>query len=354
LKILFFIFFLSSFLSAISIEEKIGAILMCPIHGEEVTDEIKNFLEETKIGSIILYNWSNNITDTKKIRSFTHALQKESIKNTGSLLFIGIDQEGGRVDRLKKGFPSAAQIAEMGTPREALDLAQKISYELKQIGINLNFAPVVDINSNPKNTVIGDRCFGKDPRVVTDFGKAFARGLQDGGVSPCLKHFPGHGDVSDDSHYTLPISYKTLDELMEMELIPYMEIDSPFIMTAHILFPNIDPKYPATLSKIFLQDILRGKLRYKGLIITDSLTMDALSSGSLSETAIEAFNAGNDILLIGGSHLIKDDPEFNMEQVKCIHRILVEAVKSGRISKERLNQSYERIINLKNGSINDI
>ncbi|MCH9618967.1 MAG: Beta-hexosaminidase [Chlamydiia bacterium] len=347
MKFIFFITFLSTFLSGVSIEEKVGAILMCPIHGEEVTEQVKSFLKETKISGIILYNWSNDITSSKKIRPFIKALQKESIENTGSPLFIGIDQEGGRVDRLKKGYPSAEKIAKTMTPGETFVLAQEMAEELHFLGINLNFAPVVDINSNPENRVIGDRSFGKDPKIVTAFGQAFAKGLQNGNVFPCLKHFPGHGDVSDDSHYTLPVSYKTLNELMEMELIPYMEIDSPFIMTAHILFPHIDPNYPATLSKIFLQDILREKLGYKGLIITDSLRMDAIATESLGEVAIDAFNAGNDILLIGGSRLVENDPGFNMEQVKEVHLALVEAVKKRRISEERLNESFQKIQVLK-------
>lgn len=324
---------------------------MCPIHGDEVTEEIKAFIKETRIGGVILYNWSNTITDLSKTRSFIQGLQKESFQTKGSPLFIAIDQEGGRVDRLKKGFPSADTIAKTKTPQETFLLGSAVAKELKLLGVNLNFSPVVDINSNQKNIVIGDRSFGKDQVTVVTYAKAFSKGLQSGGILPCLKHFPGHGDVEEDSHYTLPISYKTLDQLMNIELIPYMEIDSPFVMTAHILFPNIDPKHPATLSKIFLQEILRGQLKYQGLIITDSLRMKALSGESLEEICIQAFIAGNDILLIGGSRLVKDDPEFNLQQVKSVHKALTEAVQSGRIGIDRLNKSYERISEAKRNSI---
>jgi beta-N-acetylhexosaminidase len=337
--------FLFPLVSEMTVEEEVGQILMFPIHGEDFNQQMAEIITEINPGGIILYDWSNNLTSPKRVNSLTDNLQKHS-KTT---LFIGIDEEGGRIDRLNLGAPSAKEIGKTLDPDLAMKAGANIGAYLKKVGINLNFAPVVDINSNPENQVIADRSFGENPFVVTEFAKKFALGLISFKVMPCLKHFPGHGDVSSDSHYTLPISLKTLEDLMENELIPYKKLIplTPFIMTAHILFPNIDKDNPATLSKIFVSDILRNKLGYQGLIITDSLRMGALKE-PLTETAIKAFNAGNDILLIGGNALTENDPDYNIKQISLLHKNLVEAVKDGRISKERLEESLRRIKKYKN------
>ena len=354
-SVFLFLFPICAFINAMTIEEKVGQILMCPIHGDSFSPEMKDFLEETKIGGVILYKWANTLTSPDKIKLLTQKLQIHSLDNTKLPLFIGIDEEGGRVERLGIPFPSAEELGKTLEPKNACSIGGEIGMVLRDLGINVNFAPVVDINSNPKNTVIGDRSFGSNPHLVAAFGKSFAIGLLLKGVMPCLKHFPGHGDVTSDSHYELPISYKTLEELMEIELVPYKRICSisPFIMTAHILFPNIDPDNSATFSKIFLQDILREKLGYKGIIITDSLRMKAALTKDLSEIAIEAFNAGNDILLIGGNSLVENDPEYNIIEIKTLHKKLVRAVQDGRISMKHLDQSIDRIKRLKKHCLNE-
>jgi beta-N-acetylhexosaminidase len=340
-NIFFPMLFLFSLFAELSIEEKIGQILMFPIHGEDFTKQMEDVLNQIHPGGIILYNWANKLTDLEKIKNLTKNLQMHS----NIPLFIGIDQEGGRIDRLNLGSQSAKEIGSLLNQDAAMTSAIDIGKALEKIGINLNFAPVVDINSNPENMVIGNRSFGSDPFVVTKFARRFLMGLTHCKIMGCLKHFPGHGDVSSDSHYTLPVSLKNLDELMLCELIPYQKLASyaPFIMTAHILFPNIDPDNQATLSKIFLQDILRKKLNYTGIIITDSLRMGAILTNNLTDIAVKAFNAGNDILLIGGNLLTEKDPVYNIKEIKDLHKNLVEAVKDGRISIQRLEESLKRI-----------
>ncbi len=336
-------------LSALTIEEKVGQILMCPIHGDVITNPIEKLIQETHLGGVILYNWSNGLTSFDKIRTFNKRLQETALKTSGIPLFIAIDEEGGRVERLGVPFASASTIGNKEASYSSYEAGKQIGSLLHLLYINVNLAPVVDINSNSENTVIGNRSFGSDPKLVATCAEEFAKGLLDCHVLPCFKHFPGHGDVSVDSHVKMPVSFKILDGLLEIELIPYLQnIDlPPFIMTAHILFPNIDPNHPATLSKIILTDILRKKLQYKGIILSDSLTMAAVLSKNLTEIAIEAFNAGNDILLIGGNTLLKNFPLNTEQMIRNLHKELVEAVKDGRILAERLNESVDRILTLK-------
>ncbi|MCH9621697.1 MAG: Beta-hexosaminidase A [Chlamydiia bacterium] len=350
MKFIYSILIFSSLFS-LTTEEKVGQLIMSPIHGDQLDQQTIDFLRKTKIGGIILYKWTDNLLSKEKLKLFISDLQKESIQNTHLPLFIGIDQEGGRVQRLNMNLPSA-QLMNLEGEDKVYDYASNIGDLLNTIGINLNFAPVVDINSNANNLIIKDRSFGNNSETVTAAAKAFSEGLILKNIFPCLKHFPGHGDVEADSHYNLPISNKTLDELMNMELKPYIALGGsiPFIMTAHILFPNIDPYYPATTSKIFLRDILRNKLAYDGLIICDSLRMEGILTKSLSKIAIDAFNAGNDILLVGGNRLLETDPgakQINMDEIRQLHRDLVHAVNSGLISETKLNESVERILKLK-------
>ena len=351
MKNIFLSLIITCSLFSMTLEEKVGQIIMCPIHGNEMDQETLDFLKETKIGGVILYNWADNLADEGKLTSFISDLQKQSMQNTSQPLFVGIDQEGGRVQRIAMDLPSAEQMAKNGTDF-VFDCGARAGLKLKSLGINLDFAPVVDVNSNPDNVVIRDRAFSDDPEIVIQSAEAFAKGLLSHGIMPCLKHYPGHGDVATDSHYGLPVSSKTLDELMKMELLPYKSLLplAPFVMTAHILFPKIDDQNPATLSRTFLQDILRDKLGYRGLIICDSLRMEGILSSPLPSVAIEAFNAGNDILLIGGNRLIETDAgakQLNLDEIKYLKDSLICAVLNNQISMSRLDESVERILTAK-------
>lgn len=343
------------FTSAFSVNtrEMIGQLLICPIHGNKVTREISEFIDETKIGGVILYNWAENLDDLDQLKSFIDDLQKLSTHACGLPLFVSIDQEGGRVQRINMNIPSAEKMGQEGFSY-VFDCSNSIGSKLNSLGINLNFAPVVDINSNKDNLIINDRAFGKDPILVTKLARSFIHGLQSNNIFPCIKHFPGHGDTSEDSHYTTPTSNKSLKELLATELVPFQHLikDIPFIMTSHILFKNIDPKNPVTLSSIFLKEILRKLFGYQNIIITDSLRMEGLNSygQNLSEIAIKALNAGNDLLLVGGNRLIETDPNasfLNLFQVKKLYHDLVDALDSELIDKQEIKASIVRILKQK-------
>ncbi|MBP9841064.1 MAG: glycoside hydrolase family 3 protein [Simkaniaceae bacterium] len=221
----------------------------------------------------------------------------------------------------------------------------------------MNLAPVVDINSNPQNPVIGIRSFGETPATVLAFGSHALKGYKKAHLIATLKHFPGHGDVSTDSHEDLPIVHKSKKALEELELLPFIKLASSAdaIMTAHLLVPALDPKHCSTLSKKTLT-YLKDTLGFQGVIVSDSLVMDGVlkTCGTVDEAAIRALKAGCDILILGGKLLTGEHAGFELSvaDIKRVHQSLVEAVKQGRISEERLNQAVTKILTLKNRYLN--
>ena len=341
--------------SDLSLEDKVGQLLMFWFDGDEVNDEAKRLLKEVRIGSIIYFRWANSLSSPEQIHKLSTSLQALAKEINLPPLLIATDEEGGVVSRLQQGFtdfPGNGALGKTGDPHLAYLAAEAIGKELKAVGINYNLAPVVDINNNPNNPVIGIRSFGNSPDLVTQFGKEAVRGYLASGIIPCLKHFPGHGDVSIDSHDTTPIVNKPICELTKMELQPYLQLAkvTPSIMTVHILFPHLDPFQTATLSTTILQEMLREKMDYTGVVITDSLTMKGAQKedAALEQIALEAFLGGNDILLAGGRSLFnKSDGEARIDVIIKIYNTLLSAVKEGVISEKRLNQSVERILQLK-------
>lgn len=256
-------------------------------------------------------------------------------------LMIAIDYEGGRVIRPPSPitrFPYAGQWAS-----SVAAVAEAMAEELKSIGVNVNFAPVADINSNPENPVINERAFGSTAKYVSKAALEFARALQDNGVAPCAKHFPGHGDTKIDSHYGAPILDLTLDELRRRELLPFQAlIDAGvlMVMTAHILFPKIDPQYNATMSRKLLNDLLREEMGFKGVVIADALGMAAAADKmTSSETVAQAVNAGLDIFLTAGDNVTIIDAVNMAEHLR-------QALEKGEVSESTLTKSQERIDNL--------
>ena len=216
----------------------------------------------------------------------------------------------------------------------------------------MNLSPVGDINSNPRNPIIGIRSFSDSPEIVTAFGKKALEGYRKAGIITSLKHFPGHGDVEVDSHQDLPVVNKSKEELNKVELWPFAELASltETIMTAHILVPALDPDFCATLSKKTL-DFLRTELGFQGVIVADSIVMEGVlkKCGSVDEAAIGALNAGCDILLLGGKQLIDSaNQELTVDEIRRIHNSLVEAVKTGRVAEERLQSAVDKVLQLKN------
>lgn len=356
LKLIFFSF-ISASIENMSIEVKVGQLLMVHFNGATVNDEAQALIEKAHVGSFIYYQWANELSSPKQVQELSRGLQKIAQTTAHRIpLFIATDQEGGRVSRLKRGFtafPSNQEIGLINDPQLSGKCSEAIGSELKAVGINMNLAPVADVNSNPTHSFIGTRSYGPNPFNVSKNVLQAVRGYHKANVVPVLKHFPGIGDVQIDSHVDLPILNKSLDELLKVELIPFLESirESPAIMTAHLLLPQIDPVNCVTHSSIILQKLLREKFGYRGLIMSDSLVMEGVLKGSKSieDAALKAIQAGCDIIILGGRQLLEHqkDYELKIEDILKIHARLVSAVKNGEVSAKRLDESVTRIISLK-------
>jgi beta-N-acetylhexosaminidase len=308
------------------------------------------------VGGIIYYNWSNGLHSPQQIQQLSGSLQKLVESNRIPIpLFIAVDQEGGTVTRLRKGFtlfPDNQALGMTENPSLAESNAFVMGRELLAVGVNMNLAPVVDVNSNPKNPVIGSRAFGDSAEVVIRFARKALEGYHRAGIITSIKHFPGHGDVEVDSHKELPILKKSKEDLQKTDLLPFAELanETDTVMTAHVIVPSLDPENCITLSENGL-NILRHDIGFKGIILSDSLVMEAIlkNCSSVDEAAIRAINAGCDLLILGGKQLIEThaDLELTVDDICRIHKKLVDAVHSGRIKEERLNQAMQRILDLK-------
>lgn len=340
----------------LSLEEKIGQLLIVHFHGEIANNEARTLIQDLKVSGIIFYNWANSLNSFFQVQQLCHGLQQLTKNSKNQIpLFLTLDQEGGRVRRLTHDFypiPSYATIAKSMKDHEVLFLSRQVAKELKKAGINMNLAPVVDVNSNPFNPVIGDRSFSADPYTVSRLSKLMLQGFQNEGLIGTLKHYPGYGDVELDPHEDLPICHKTLEELQEIELKPYYELgqNADVIMTAHLLVPALDPINCATISAKILS-YLRDKIGFNGIIMADSLIMEGVirQSGTIEQAAVDAINAGCDILLLGGKLLNgeKKGLELTVEDVKKIYLHLIDAVKNKQISEDRIDQAIKRILHLK-------
>lgn len=323
-----------------TLEEIIGQKFVIGFPGYELNDEVKEIIRKYKIGNIILFK--ENLKDEKQIKELCADIKEFILSVTGYLPFIMIDQEGGMVARLPENMgniPGAMAVSATGDPHNAYIAGFYTGLQLKELGINFNLAPVMDINSNSSNPIIGCRSYGETPERVSKYALQMAKGLDDARVLSCAKHFPGHGDVSKDSHVTLPCVNKTLDELEKVELIPFMSAvknNVPAIMSAHILFPEIEKeKIPATMSRKILTDILREKMGFEGLILTDCLEMQAIKKFyGVKEGALAAVKAGADIIMVSHTPSYMDEiiPQIKSE------------IENGSLSAESLKDSAERII----------
>jgi beta-N-acetylhexosaminidase len=339
-----------------TLEEKVGQLLMVHFNGEIANEDSKTLIQKLHVGGIIYYNWANGLNSPDQVLLLSTGLQQLSTQNRLTIpLFIAADQEGGRVARLTKGFtnfPGNKALGMSGDLKLAEECAFTMGQEMHAVGVNFNLAPVVDVNSNPRNPIIGTRSFGDTTDIVIPFAKSTLEGYHRSGTITSLKHFPGHGDVEVDSHHDLPILKKTKQELQQVELLPFAKLApiADTIMTAHIMVPSIDPVNCATLSKCIL-DILRKEMGFEGVIISDSLVMEGLlkNCSSVEEGAIRAFNAGCDILLFGGKQLTGSNlsSEMSVSEFERVHQSLINAVKNGLISESRLNESVGRILKLK-------
>ncbi|MFH0701947.1 MAG: glycoside hydrolase family 3 protein [bacterium] len=349
---LFNIFFIGRALAAdnIPLDFKISQMIMMGFHGTESKDyeasKLLNYAKTGEIGGILILKY--NIKDKKQITGLIKSFK--NAENPQYPLLIAIDQEGGQVQRLNqsngfKNYPSAKQISESMSPDKAKQIYLDMAESLKDTGINFNLAPVVDLDINPDSPAIGkkQRSFSNDPNKVVLFAEKFIDAHREKKVLTSLKHFPGHGSALSDSHLGFT---DVTDTWQNKELLPYFELikrgKADSIMSSHIFNRNIDDRLPASLSQKHIQQILREKLGYNGVIITDDLQMAAISNNySFKDTVINAINAGNDILLF--SNYFK--PDINIP-VK-VKKIVLKAVKEGKIKRERIEESFSRITQLK-------
>lgn len=323
-----------------TLREKIGQMIFAGVKGTGLSEETKQLVSSDKVGGLIFFK--NNLKDVKEAVALLNAIKKES-EDEKFPLFLGVDQEGGRISRLPglSKLPTNKEIGKLNDSSYSYKIGAHLGEEMKAFGFNVDFAPVLDVNSNPKNPVIGDRSFGNNVDIVSELGVQTMKGIQSQNIISVVKHFPGHGDTDVDSHLELPIIEKSLEDLQKLELIPFkraMEEGADVIMVAHILLPKLDPSFPSSISHEIITTLLRDQLQFDGVIMTDDMTMNAITHNyEIGEAAVRAVTAGNDIVLI--AH------DYN-NVLKAINAIEA-SVKDGKISEERINESVHRILALK-------
>jgi len=325
-----------------TLEQKIGQMIMVGFNSLQFDGHVKELLYDYHIGNIILF--SRNVANKDQIAGLTEEIQKNAIQATGIPAFISIDQEGGMVTRITDGvtiFPGNMAVGATDDSRNAYNIGEIMGKELRALGVNMNLAPVLDVNNNPLNPVIGVRSYGEDPAKVADFGINYIKSLQKNGVIATAKHFPGHGDTRVDSHIDLPIIDHDMERLQRIELHPFkaaIGVGVDAIMTAHIVFKALDSQIPATLSHNVITGLLRRQLGFEGLVITDCMEMKAIDTyfGTVN-AAVMAIKAGADMVLV--SHT----KEKQVGAVKAIK----EAVLNGDIPIETIDRAVQRIIGIK-------
>jgi beta-N-acetylhexosaminidase len=324
----------------------LGELFITGFSGLELTDETRQFISEKRIGGVILF--APNYESPAQMAELSNQIQ-ECRKELP--LWISVDQEGGRVQRFKKPFtriPEAMAIGNTDSPKLTFEISEMIARELAAVGVNLNFCPVADIHTNPKNPVIGHRSYGTTEEQVSKMVTAVVRGHLVGGVQPCVKHFPGHGDTSTDSHFALPKLDFDLESLRQREMRPFSKAFKSrcnFVMTAHILMPKIDPEFPATLSPRFIREILRQELRYSKIVISDDMEMKAITDHyGVDDAPRLAIEAGCDLLIYrseAGTRRALAALDQALATGRLDPQIVIEAAERSRSLKREVLLPYE-------------
>jgi beta-N-acetylhexosaminidase len=327
---------------SLSDDEKLAQLLMIGFYGKEPNDDLKRMLAEWHVGGVALYK--QNLESPEQAARLNGAIQE--LAAGGVAPFIALDQEGGTVRRLRAGVPDLPGAMAYGAARSP-ELARRAGFllgrSLRALGFTMNFAPVLDVLTNPANTVLGARAFGSDAAQVARLGSAFVEGELESGIVPVAKHFPGSGGTAGDSHFGLPSFAGSAEELRRTELVPFraaIRAGLPAVMTAHIALPKIaeSPELPATLSHRVLTEVLRGELQFQGLVITDELQMRGIArEAPIGEVAVDALLAGADMILVVWDH---KDREAIFEAMKA-------AYASGRLPHEVVERSLRRILAVK-------
>ncbi len=316
----------------------IGDLIIGGFSGDTVPDEYAELVREGRVGGAILF--TRNIESVEQTADLITALRA-----VRSDLWVSVDQEGGRVQRLGAPFPQLPPMRELGGRADAEAIVTEagavLAAGLRAIGFDQDYAPVLDVDTNPANPVIGDRSFSAAAQSVADLGLALARALEDGGVAACGKHFPGHGDTVKDSHLELPRLDHDLERLRSVELVPFAaaaKADIASIMTAHVVFAPLDDSLPATLSEAIVQPVLRQELGYDGVVVSDDLEMKAIADNyGIADAAVRAIRVGCDQLLV--CHRVDLQAE--------VHEALTTAVQSGRLDRARVLEAHARVKRMK-------
>lgn len=317
---------------------KLGQLFSLGYQGLEPSVEFLNLIQKYQIGGVIFF--SANIKNKEQLKENIESLQEKS----GIPLFVMIDQEGGRVNRITEDFPIFQSNLSYGEKKDKNGVRKAYSQtarELKKLGINVNLAPVVDVLTNPSNKVISDRSFGSDPLLVAELSRIAVQAIKEEGILACAKHFPGIGDISDDPHSRLPFNHNSRERFEKIDFLPFktaISCEVDFIMSTHVISTGLDPKFPATLSKKICSDILRRELNFKGVMISDDMQMKGMRNNfPLEDACYQAFEAGHDMILIS---------ENLDEQIKVIEHF-EKKLKDKDLSFSRLSEATGRILALK-------
>lgn len=336
---------------SMSLEEKVAQLFL--VQPEAIVDigtataagdATKQAINKTPVGGFVYF--SDNLQSEQQVQDMLRNVQKYSEDRIGLPAFLSVDEEGGTVARVAStgrfdvtDVGDMAKIGASGDVQQAKQAGETIGSYLSELGFNLDFAPDADVLTNPDNTVVKKRSFGSDPQVVSDMSLAVAQGLAQHQVYSVYKHFPGHGATAGDTHQGYAYTDKTLDELKQSELIPFenaIQNNAAFIMAAHISAPRVTgDDTPASLSKTMITDILRGQMGYDGIVVTDAMNMGAVTEQYTSaQAAVKALQAGADVVLM---------PEDFREAYQGV----LDAVKDGTLTEQRINESVTRIVTVK-------
>ncbi|MBL8163386.1 MAG: hypothetical protein JNJ61_15470 [Anaerolineae bacterium] len=332
-------------LSGMTLEQRIGQMFVVNLYGPQLTEAGRDFLTRVQPGGVVLIG--DNIGTPEALTALINSYQQTITKAGGVPLFVAVDQEGGPISHLRDGFtlfPTPTLLTASGQTALARQVGAAMAAELRAVGVNMNLAPVADLETNPDNPIITRRSFGSDPTLVSPIIAAYIEGLQSAGVLATAKHFPGHGETDSDSHTTLPILDLARERLDAVELAPFraaIGAGVEVMMAAHIWYPALEPQenLPASLSPNVITGLLRGELGYDGLVMTDALDMDAIdTSYAYPDAALNAVQAGVDLVI--AAHIGLDSQEAAVQAI-------ADAVRDGRISEARVDESVRRILDAK-------
>jgi len=330
-----------SIVQGMTLDQKLGQMVIVEFYGATLNSDLAQMIQGNRIGGVLIENKNGNAQTRNQLVTLNKAMQGQA----HIPLFISTDFEGGIVNELRLitgERPSESAIGATGNPQVAYNAGHSAASDLAALGLNVNFMPIVDVLTNPNNPGLPMRTFGSDPTLVTNMGRAYLKGLTDGGVVGCLKHFPGLGSANLDPHFSLPYMNRSLATLSAVDLVPYRTMINegivPIVMVTHILNPQLDLKLPTSLSPNVVTKLLRDQLHFNGVIISDTLWMGGISNTySLAQAAVLAVKAGTDLLL--GPRGLAD----TQNMIFGLHQ----AVMNGQISVAQINASVQRIIELK-------